>query len=327
MHRLQNPGRNSGKATGVGQSATARYIGRFAPSPTGPLHLGSLYTALASFLDARSRQGLWLLRIDDLDAPRNQPGAEQAILDCLKAYGLQWDGEIYYQSRHLTDYEAAINRLQQHVYGCVCSRKELAAYPDVYPGFCRHLPRPQIAHALRIKTCNTVTGFTDAVQGEIRRNVALQDGDFIIKRKDGVIAYQLAVVVDDHAQQVNQVVRGYDLLDATPKQIFLQTLLGYPQPAYMHVPVIVDRHGNKLSKQTCAQAVDLHQAATTLHLLLFLLKQNPPPALRTAGVADILDWAIAHWRPGQLVGCPGMESPPDRQSKMSLSTDSKITEK
>ena len=178
--------------------------------------------------------------------------------------------------------------------------KKSEGLPGVYPGFCRdkHLPNSQ--SALRVKTDNLEIGFHDYLQGAIVENMGLAHGDFVIKRKDGVFAYQLAVVVDDHAQQVNQVVRGFDLLDSTSKQIFLQQLLGYPPPSYMHVPVIVDRHGEKLSKQTCAQAVDCNKPAATLFLLLELLKMRPPAALRSAAINDLLDWAILHWQVERL---------------------------
>lgn len=253
-------------------------------------------------MDARSHQGLWLLRIDDLDTPRNMPGAAQAIMDSLLACGLRWDGEVYYQSRHLADYEAALNCLQLHLYACTCSRKDLADYPGVYPGFCRHRsPLGNADYALRVKTADRMIGFRDGIQGEILLNPATQHGDFIIKRRDGVIAYQLAVVVDDHAQRVNRIVRGYDLLDSTPKQIFLQKLLGYPQPAYLHVPVIVDQHGQKLSKQTGACGVDLSRPEMTLYQLLCLLRQEPPPSLRSATLAGILAWGVSHWRPERLI--------------------------
>jgi len=274
------------------------YTGRFAPSPTGPLHLGSLFTALASYLEARYHQGRWLLRIDDLDTPRNMPGATEAILDCLHAFGLCWDGEVYYQSRHLNNYVEAIKQLQaqQLIYPCYCSRKQLSAYPGPYPGFCRDLPTQNGEHALRLKITDIHINFMDGLQGPISENMAIH-GDFIVKRRDGIVAYQLAVVIDDHAQQVNQIVRGYDLLNATARQMYLQQLLGYPHPSYRHVPILVDQQGNKLSKQTFAEAVDPRQPAVTLCRLLNLLQQNPPPKLRTASVAEILAWAIAHWRP------------------------------
>lgn len=287
------------------------YIGRFAPSPTGPLHLGSLYTALASFLDARHRQGRWLLRIDDLDTPRNMPGAASAIIDCLRRFGLQWDGEVYYQREHLEDYSSAITRLhdQQRLYRCICSRKRLANCSERYPGFCRdanHSDRED--YALRVKTDDEVLRFEDLIQGPVIESLRSQHGDFIIKRKDGVVAYQLAVVVDDHLQGVNHVVRGYDLLDSTSRQVYLHQLLGYTVPAYMHVPVIVDAEGNKLSKQTYAQAVNESHRSETLFLLLDWLKQNPPESLRRATVAEILDWAVVHWQPARLTAIHRIQS-------------------
>ncbi len=287
-------------------------IGRFAPSPTGPLHLGSLFAALASFLDARSRQGQWRLRIDDLDAPRNQPGAAAGILGCLEKFGLQWDGEVYYQSRHLEAYAAAIEQLRQRqaVYACDCSRKRLSAHPGVYPGICRQRQHPFTAdRAIRVITPDQTLAFNDACQGQIAENLAQQHGDFIIKRRDGFYAYQLAVVIDDHAQHITRVTRGVDLLDSTPKQIHLQGLLGLPTPQYRHIPVIIAANGDKLSKQTLAPAVDPTQAAATLHRLLILLRQNPPPELRQADVAEILAWAIAHWQPELLNGLRTIPDP------------------
>ena len=275
-------------------------IGRFAPSPTGPLHFGSLYTALASFLHTRSQQGLWRLRIDDLDTPRNVNGSDTSILTTLEAFGLEWDGEVYYQSQHLDDYEQALNVLRQHdcLYPCTCSRSMLTT--TIYPGKCRHKHFPEHApHALRVKTDQRVIRFVDALQGEMTYPLD-QQGDFILKRKDGIIAYQFAVVLDDYSQQVNEVVRGFDLLESTPRQIYLQQILGLPTPRYWHVPIIVDAQGFKLSKQTLATAVDVNAPATVLFELLSLLKQNPPLELRNAAVVELLDWGIAHWNPAAL---------------------------
>ncbi|OAI01958.1 glutamyl-Q tRNA(Asp) ligase [Methylomonas methanica] len=282
---------------------SAPYIGRFAPSPTGPLHLGSLYTALASYLDARQHKGLWLLRIDDLDTPRNMPGASDDILNCLQSFGLHWDGEVDYQSQHLDQYEQTLVELQNRhaLYPCTCSRSLLANSPLIYPGYCRAKAQStDKPHALRVKTADILIHFIDALQGDITQNLASEHGDFIVKRKDGIIAYQLACVVDDQRQKVNRVVRGYDLLDSTPKQQYLQHLLGYSSPLYMHIPLIVDREGNKLSKQTRAEAVSPNQAGPTLFLLLTLLKQNPPPDLRLAAIDSILEWAIEHWQTERL---------------------------
>jgi glutamyl-Q tRNA(Asp) synthetase len=286
------------------QTAKNCYIGRFAPSPTGPLHLGSLYAALASYLDAKYHQGRWLLRIDDIDTPRNISGAADAILRDLETFGLHWDGPVSYQSQTLPYYETGIQSLlvQKQLYRCNCSRKSLLAAnlanPQIYPGFCRdkriNCDGP---HALRIKTDKRWILFEDKLQGIIKQQPASDPGDFVIRRKDNIVAYQFAVVIDDHLNKVNHVVRGYDLLESTPRQIFIHHILGYPIPEYMHIPVITDNDGNKLSKQTHAQAVDTDNPTLTLFLLLQLLKQNPPDILRYTSVTEILNWAITHWNP------------------------------
>jgi glutamyl-Q tRNA(Asp) synthetase len=272
-------------------------IGRFAPSPTGPLHLGSLYTALASFLQARSQQGKWLLRIDDLDTARNVTGTSDAILTTLDTFGLHWDDSVVYQSQCLTVYDDVLNDLSKNqlIYPCSCSRKMLAS-TDIYSGLCRHQsPSPDSPTALRIKTDSRLITFEDGLQGVMLHNLAKQTGDFILKRRDGIIAYQFAVVIDDDRQHINQIVRGFDLLAETPKQIYLQHLLGLPCPAYFHVPVIVDEYGYKLSKQTQATAVDLTTPQNVIFELLSLLKQNPPAELQHASVTELLGWAIEHW--------------------------------
>lgn len=272
-------------------------IGRFAPSPTGPLHLGSLYTALASFLHARSQQGKWLLRIDDLDTQRNVKGATNAIFTTLDAFGLHWDDSVVYQSQCLAGYQDVLNELakNQLIYPCRCSRKMLAS-TTIYNGLCRNqsilLDSPT---ALRIKTDSRLITFEDDLQGVMGHNLAKQHGDFILKRRDGIIAYQFTVVIDDDKQHINQIVRGVDLLTETPKQIYLQQVLGLPRPDYLHVPIIVDQHGYKLSKQTQATAVNLTRPQSIIFELLGLLKQNPPNELQYASVTELLDWAIEHW--------------------------------
>jgi glutamyl-Q tRNA(Asp) synthetase len=283
------------------------YIGRFAPSPTGSLHLGSLFTALASYLDARFHKGKWLLRIDDLDAPRNKTGSVAAILKTLEVFGLNWDDGVYYQSQHIDDYHIFFEHLAQSqlTYPCVCSRKTLADSSSddnqnsghgIYPRICRDKAISYATpHAIRIKTDDSTIAFHDELQGTISHNFAAQHGDFILKRKDGIIAYQFAVVVDDYLQGVNHVVRGCDLLEETLKQIYIQQLLGFSTPAYLHVPVIVDHHGYKLSKQTLATAVDTKLPNKTFFDLLVLLKQNPPDELDGASVSELLDWAVMHW--------------------------------
>lgn len=285
------------------------YRGRFAPSPTGPLHLGSLYTALAGFLDARSHQGKWLLRIDDLDTPRNVKGAADAILKTLERFGLYWDDTVTYQSHYLDIYNDYLDKLtaKQLIYPCICSRKTLATShsdsspADVYPGTCRELKTPpNVPHSLRLKTDNHPIAFVDGLQGPVSHHLADQDGDFVVKRKDQIIAYQFAVVIDDYLQQINHVVRGADLLDSTPKQIYLQQILGLFTPEYLHVPVIIGRQGYKLSKQTLATAIDGQQPQALIFGLLVLLKQNPPPELRRATAPELMDWAVAHWNPAAL---------------------------
>ena len=279
------------------------YIGRFAPSPTGPLHLGSLFTALASFLQARSHEGLWLLRIDDLDTPRNIKGSADSILKTLEAFGLHWDDKVVYQSRSLDVYDDILDELAKNklIYPCTCSRKTLT---DIYSGECRNKQgHPLSPYSLRIKTDNRIISFEDELQGLIAHNLAEQDGDFILKRKDRIIAYQFAVVVDDNLQQVNHVVRGFDLLDSTPKQIYVQQILGLKTPGYMHVPVITDESGYKLSKQTLATAVDVKDPQTVIFKLLALLKQNPPIELLHAPLTELLAWAIENWNPAVLKNC------------------------
>jgi glutamyl-Q tRNA(Asp) synthetase len=272
-----------------------RTVGRFAPSPTGPLHFGSLVAALASWLDARSAGGRWLLRMEDLDRPRVAPGAEDAILRQLDELGLGWDGPVVHQSARLGLYEDSIARISSHTYPCACTRKELedsALAIDgsrIYPGSCRGGIAPgREARALRVRTTNEEIRFTDRVQGEIAQRVESEVGDFVLRRADGVIAYQLAVVVDDAAQGVTDVVRGADLLDSTARQIHLQRLLGLATPRYLHVPVATNAAGEKLSKQTGAGAAgpgDLRNA------LRFLGQAVP------AGLAprEALDWARRHW--------------------------------
>ena len=278
------------------------YIGRFAPSPTGPLHIGSLYTALASFLQARSQQGLWLLRIDDLDTPRNIKGSADSILKTLETFGLHWDGRVAYQSQTLELYHEILVQLTQDklIYPCTCSRKTLTA---VYSGICRNKQiLPNSPYSLRIKTDNRTIAFNDGLQGLMCQNLA-DHGDFILKRKDQIIAYQFAVVIDDDRQHINHVVRGYDLLDSTPRQIYLQQLLGLVTPDYMHVPVIIDEQGYKLSKQTLATAVDINKPHAVIFELLNLLKQNPPGELQYAPLSELLSWSIENWNPNLLKNC------------------------
>jgi glutamyl-Q tRNA(Asp) synthetase len=251
--------------------ATGRaYVGRFAPSPTGPLHAGSLAAALASWLDARAHGGQWLLRIEDVDGPRTVPGATESIMDTLRAFGLAWDGEVMVQSTRGEAYADAFDHLAAagHVYPCACTRREIAdsvanlrehAYGRelVYPGTCRAgLPAGRAARAWRLRVPVEDIAFDDAVAGRCVQSLAREVGDFVLKRADAQWAYQLAVVVDDAAQGVTHVVRGADLIDSTARQIFLCRLLGVAVPRYLHVPVVTDAAGGKLSKQTLAPALD-----------------------------------------------------------------------
>jgi glutamyl-Q tRNA(Asp) synthetase len=289
--------------------STTFYRGRFAPSPTGPLHFGSLVAAVGSYLDAKHHQGKWLVRIEDLDTPRTVKGAADEILGTLEAFGLHWDENIIFQSQRTAAYENAFHRLKEagEVYPCACSRKEIAdsalQHGDelAYPGTCRNgMAQGKTARAWRVRVNDTSINFSDRLQGNITQDLASGVGDFIVKRADGLFAYQLAVVVDDDAQGITDVVRGADLLYSTPRQIYLQQLLGLTTPAYMHLPVAVNAHGEKLSKQTLAQPVGKSNAVATLFDALAFLRQNPPAELRLGTVKQILEWAITSWRPNVL---------------------------
>lgn len=266
-------------------------IGRFAPSPTGPLHFGSLVTAVASYLDARANGGQWLVRMEDVDKPRCVPGADVDILRTLERFGLTWDGPVMYQSTRTGAYRDALEKLRRggFAYPCSCSRREIG--DGIYPGTCRSGPRDQAKpHAWRVRVDDAVIGFDDRLVGRYEQNLATEVGDFVVLRADGCFAYQLAVVVDDAAQGVTDVVRGADLLDSTPRQIWLQRRLSFPQPRYMHVPVAVDAQGEKLSKQTLAPPLESDRTEEHLRATLrFLGQADPPPG------TEILPWAIRHW--------------------------------
>ena len=287
-----------------------RYRGRFAPSPTGPLHFGSLVAAVGSWADARAHRGDWLVRMEDLDPPRESPGAADEILRVLAALGLEWDEPVSYQSARVQAYGAALASLHRRgaVFACACTRKEIAdsviGGPDgslVYPGTCRDgLPPGRAARATRVRVASVTMEFEDAVQGQVRQDLARDVGDFVLVRTDGLFAYQLAVVVDDAAQGITDVVRGADLLDSTPRQIFLQQLLDLPTPRYLHLPVATDAHGEKLSKQTLAEPVDPSRGAEALLSALRFLGQAPPAALSGTSPRDVLGWAAAHWDRGRI---------------------------
>ena len=271
------------------------YVGRFAPSPSGALHFGSLVAALASWLDARLAGGRWLVRIEDLDTPRAQPGAAQHILHTLGELGLAWDGAIEYQSRRLALYRAALANLENSTYWCGCTRREIADSSlglaadgaQIYPGTCRDgIATDKTRRALRLRVRSETVRFSDRAQGEQRQNLEREVGDFVLYRADGLFAYQLAVVVDDAEQGVTDVVRGADLLDSTARQIHLQRLLGYATPRYLHIPAAVNRAGEKLSKQTGAGAVA--GGSDALRRALAFLGQPE---------ADNLDQALRNWNP------------------------------
>lgn len=284
------------------------YRGRFAPTPSGPLHLGSLLTALASFLDARAQRGEWLLRVDDLDTQRNSAGAEDHILRQLEAHALLWDGAVRRQSQHIADYRAALDGLarQQLLYRCNCSRALLAqsSLPGldgaIYPGTCRDKVLSDADLAQRLRLPDQELSFEDAGQGLQRRNLAMDIGDFVVRRRDQVIAYQLACAVDEHAQAITNVVRGADLLGSTFMQLQLMSLLRLRAPRYRHLPVLVDSAQRKFSKQNHSLAIDTAEASSNLLRCLSLLGQSPPPALSRALPTEILAWAVPHWRPDQI---------------------------
>ncbi|MCK4705968.1 MAG: tRNA glutamyl-Q(34) synthetase GluQRS, partial [Gammaproteobacteria bacterium] len=244
------------------------YRGRFAPSPTGELHLGTLLAAVGSYLQAKSQQGEWLMRIEDVDTTRSIAGATDALLRALEGFAFEWQGEVVYQSQRTDLYESALEILSNTdlIYPCTCSRKQLADEGPVYAGHCRQHRLPLVEeHALRLRVEDQLIGFDDQVIGHYQQTLASECGDFVIKRKDGLFAYQLAVVVDDAQQGVTEVVRGIDLLDSTPRQIYLQQQLGYAQPDYLHLPLLIDQHGHKLGKSTGAAALDLSQPVFHLH--------------------------------------------------------------
>ncbi|MCF6354454.1 MAG: tRNA glutamyl-Q(34) synthetase GluQRS [Candidatus Polarisedimenticolaceae bacterium] len=283
--------------------STAPYCGRFAPSPTGALHFGSLIAAVACYLDARTNRGRWLVRMEDIDPPREVPGAADDILHTLEAFGFEWDDAVLYQSRRTAAYQAALEQLQQqgHTYPCGCSRKGIAQQgrPGVegiiYPGTCRAgLPPEREARTTRLVTPNPPVGFMDKIQGKIEQSIAQEVGDFIIRRSDGLFAYQLAVVVDDAWQGVTHIVRGADLMHSTPRQLYLQRLLSHPAPGYAHLPLAVDAAGNKLSKQTGSLPIDRKTPLPALLAALRFLHQ-PLPDEQPASLQEFWQWAVANW--------------------------------
>lgn len=312
MLRLQIAAGNSGKTTPALNANPTGCCGRFAPSPSGPLHFGSLVAALGSFLDARRRDGEWLVRIEDIDTPRVVRGAAESILKSLEYHGLHWDRTVVYQSRRTELYQDALQCLANKnlIYFCTCSRRQIAqsAAPGldgarIYPGTCRgnmHKPPASRAAAIRVRTDDGLVRFRDQIQGDVRQRLQSQVGDFVVRRADGIFAYQLAVVVDDAEQGVTDVVRGSDLLDSTARQIYLQRSLGLPTPEYKHLPLVIDEAGAKLSKQTKALALDDKNPAPALFSALRFLRQQPPQELAAADVKTILAWAVQNWQPENI---------------------------
>jgi glutamyl-Q tRNA(Asp) synthetase len=300
------------------RNTPARYRGRFAPSPTGPLHFGSLIAAVGSYLDARHHDGEWLLRMEDLDPPREVAGAADAILRTLDGFGMDWDGPVTYQSRRGDIYAAALEDLARKgcLFDCACTRKEIADSAIrteaglVYPGTCRGgLPPGRRARALRVRTEPRRIELVDRLQGTLRQQLDREVGDFIIRRADGLVAYQLAVVVDDAEQQITHVVRGADLLDSTPRQLYLQQLLELPTPSYLHLPVAVDADTEKLSKQTFARDVIAGRDNAVLLDVLAFLNQAVPDSAQDASRDELWQWAIRHWEPGRITGSKTLPAP------------------
>ncbi len=287
------------------------YIGRFAPSPSGPLHFGSLVAAVASYLEAKSNEGTWLVRIEDLDPPREQAGASEVILRSLERHGFAYPAPVY-QSRRLDRYQEVLDQLlaSDAAYACACTRKQIHTTATfgragaIYPGTCRNgiSPEQAGAQALRLRTNDEEIHFNDRLQGAQTCHIESEIGDFLLRRGDGLFSYHLAMVVDDYDQGVTDVVRGIDLIDSTFPQIALQRVLGLPQPGYAHIPVVVNAQGQKLSKQTHAAPVDQEKPVTNIFKCLVFLKQCPPENLLSGSLADLWRWARNHWSPDSLTG-------------------------
>jgi glutamyl-Q tRNA(Asp) synthetase len=272
-------------------------VGRFAPSPTGPLHLGSLVAALGSYADARHRRGRWLVRMEDLDHARVIPGCADAMLRILEHFGLTWDGVVEYQSQRGAHYAQALEALRAAgvTFECSCSRRELTDEGG-YPGTCRVGPMRAGPTAVRFRVPDSTVEFDDRAQGHVAFRLS-ERGDVIVRRRDGAYAYQLAVVVDDHLQAVTDVVRGADLLDSTPWQMALQRALGFATPAYLHLPLVCEPDGKKLSKSMRSVGLDPERSGAQLFEALTLLLQSPPPGLEREPPRSIVAWACANWQP------------------------------
>lgn len=285
------------------------YRGRFAPSPTGALHFGSLIAAVGSYLEAKSHNGEWLVRIENLDKPREIPAASHEIFRALEILGMEWDHEVIYQDQRIDSYENILTILNKRglTYSCTCTRKEIADSSitgisgQIYAGTCRNnVQNKDRPGAVRIKTDNNIIEFEDSLHGLISQRLESETGDFILRRSDGIYAYQLAVVADDATQGITNVVRGADLLDSTPRQIYLQKLLGYSTPTYMHLPVAVNNQGEKLSKQTKAALLDISNPVKQLVEAVNFLGQESPIELLGSNVSSFWKWAIENWHPEKI---------------------------
>lgn len=288
-------------------TASPTYVGRFAPSPTGKLHLGSLFSALASYLDARAHQGQWRVRMEDLDPPREQPGAAQSILDTLERFGLEWDDNVWFQSQRSAQYESAIEQLLENgqAFFCTCSRKQIAESGGHHHSACCRsnrppLPPPDRPYAIRVQVNDTPVQFLDRLQGQQIANLNQMGGDFVIKRKEGLYAYHLAVTIDDAAQGITHVVRGCDLLTSTFCHRHLQAILALPSPTYAHVPILINEQGQKLSKQNLAAPIDQIPPISGLLLCLHLMGLTPPKTLKNGPLQMLLEWATEEWTLSRL---------------------------
>lgn len=293
---------------------SGQYIGRFAPSPTGPLHFGSLLAAVASYLQAKVNDGRWLVRIENIDPPRELAGADTQIIDALHAYGFEWHGPVIYQGAATDAHQRHVDDLvrRKFAYRCKCSRRTLlharkGALGRIYPGTCRNGCDSDDV-TIRVLTNDDPVTFVDGLQGLVSQRLESESGDFVIKRRDELIAYHLAVVVDDHLQEISEIVRGIDLLDSTPRQIHLQRLLGFKTPKYLHIPVAVNSDGQKLSKLTGASGIPLGDPGPQLVAALAALQQETAANLQHAPLQEIWAWAEAHWNPAILGGVTSIAS-------------------
>jgi glutamyl-Q tRNA(Asp) synthetase len=275
----------------------SNYRGRFAPSPSGLLHFGSLIAALASYLDAKHNHGQWLVRIEDIDPPREKAGASAEILTTLESYGLHWDEDVLYQSQQSEVYHEVLSALAQEKlsYYCRCTRAQIKATGGIYPGYCRHLSQPENASAVRVINTIGISHYHDLIQHSVTCNAKLAQEDFIVLRKDGLFAYQLAVVVDDIYQGITHVIRGCDLLEPTARQLSFYQILQHNAPKFGHFPLAVTPQGFKLSKQNNAPEIDQKNPVPSLFAALKFLGQQPPEQLQQVDVTELLTWAIAHW--------------------------------